>query len=371
LTAAKPAAAAGASTTTSAPAQQPPPTLQPGESPWIGFAVKKAPGKDTIFVKDVVEAGPADRAGILDGDEMVSFGGDRVTNMEEFRAAVRKHAIVGHTVEVKYMRDKDGVDNAVSGTAQIAVGTRKKEVVKDVPTISTVEDVKAVLRDQTKLDAFSAGAFAEADADMSGLVSPAEFTSAMRRWIPTALVSWMSEDNFTDLFDGADMDHSGFVSKNEFPTLVESLLGMIVAHFKSKEKEVTVPPLALGAITGGSSSSSSSSSDLSGPRPTLGVEIKMLDDGQGGKENMVVVHSVVPEGPADKAGIMVNDGLLSWDGVALDSKEKFREAIKKAEIDSWISLDILRNGEQMTIPLQVEGTTEMKSPPRIVELVAP
>lgn len=38
------------------------------------------------------------------------------------------------------------------------------------------------------------------------------------------------------------------------------------------------------------------------PGPQVGVEIKMLDDTQGNRDSVVVVHSVIPNGPAHKAG---------------------------------------------------------------------
>ena len=90
--------------------------------PRIGFAVKNVPNKSTLFVRDVVERGPADVAGLKDGDEIGSFNGT-------FKNVLNQCARPDALIPVEYMRDAGGVDNAISNTVNVRVGPRKSEVV--------------------------------------------------------------------------------------------------------------------------------------------------------------------------------------------------------------------------------------------------
>eukprot|EP01006_Ploeotia_vitrea_P020400 TRINITY_DN52674_c0_g1_i2.p1 TRINITY_DN52674_c0_g1~~TRINITY_DN52674_c0_g1_i2.p1 ORF type:complete len:408 (-),score=51.66 TRINITY_DN52674_c0_g1_i2:108-1301(-) len=103
-----------------------------------------------------------------------------------------------------------------------------------------------------------------------------------------------------------------------------------------------------------------------GARPTIGAEIKMLDDSFGNKDNVVVVHAVKSGGPAERADIQPNDILAKWNGVALDSKQKFIDSIANAQIDGQVYVTIVRNGTQIDKWLDIEGTTEAKHAPQKV-----
>lgn len=59
---------------------------------------------DGILVEDVVEDGPAEKAGIKAGDIVTKIDGDAIKSSEDFRAAVRKHQ-PGEKVKVVLLRD--------------------------------------------------------------------------------------------------------------------------------------------------------------------------------------------------------------------------------------------------------------------------
>lgn len=85
------------------------------------------------------------------------------------------------------------------------------------------------------------------------------------------------------------------------------------------------------------------------PKHTLGLEVR----GQGG--GVVVVHSVAPNGAAEKAGIEPEDVLETWDGVPLTSIELYGVRLKKAPIGTTITLGIRRAGNLLSLPLVVEA----------------
>eukprot|EP01012_Entosiphon_sulcatum_P039366 TRINITY_DN5179_c0_g1_i1.p1 TRINITY_DN5179_c0_g1~~TRINITY_DN5179_c0_g1_i1.p1 ORF type:complete len:1224 (+),score=149.74 TRINITY_DN5179_c0_g1_i1:61-3732(+) len=104
-----------------------------------------------------------------------------------------------------------------------------------------------------------------------------------------------------------------------------------------------------------------------GLRPTVGIEIKMLDDGFGGTDNVVVVHAVVPGGPAHKAGIEADDVVMSWNGQPLNSKAAFAAVVTGSAIGSTIILGISRKGKVLQMPLTIEGTAKSKTAARVVK----
>ena len=79
----------------------------------------------------------------------------------------------------------------------------------------------------------------------------------------------------------------------------------------------------------------------------------MLDDKDGNSDCVVVVHSVVPNTPAHKAGLKMDDIIESWAGEGLHSKADWTEKVKGARVGSTVPLTIVRNGTQMEIPVTI------------------
>ena len=94
-------------------------------APWIGFAVKKNPGKEGLFVKDVTENGPAEKAGLKKEDEIFSIDGRRVTDPISFKSMFATWK-VGNTIHLEVARDAFGVDNANRFTCTLIVGEKKR-----------------------------------------------------------------------------------------------------------------------------------------------------------------------------------------------------------------------------------------------------
>lgn len=93
--------------------------------PWIGFAVRKAPGKSNLLVQDVAEGGPADKAGLRSGDELTTIDGRRVTDTTSFKQMFKNFS-VGQTLAIEILRDDRGVDNAIQKTCHLVVGKKER-----------------------------------------------------------------------------------------------------------------------------------------------------------------------------------------------------------------------------------------------------
>ena len=57
-----------------------------------------------VAVLDVIEGGPADRAGLVPGDVIIEFGGEQLETAEDLLAALRQE-LPGNTVSLTVLRD--------------------------------------------------------------------------------------------------------------------------------------------------------------------------------------------------------------------------------------------------------------------------
>mmetsp|Transcript_18265 Transcript_18265/g.32491 ORF Transcript_18265/g.32491 Transcript_18265/m.32491 type:complete len:114 (+) Transcript_18265:1289-1630(+) len=83
----------------------------------------------------------------------------------------------------------------------------------------------------------------------------------------------------------------------------------------------------------------------------------MLDDGLGNRDCVVVVHSVVPNTPAHKAGLKMDDIIEYWDGTPLHSKADWINQVKNSTIGSTVYLSIVRDGSKMELALRIGAAT--------------
>ena len=89
-------------------------------------------------------------------------------------------------------------------------------------------------------------------------------------------------------------------------------------------------------------------------RPYIGVILDPVPDllsshlklaaGEG-----LVVGELVAGGPAEKAGLAVNDIITHVDGVPVGSPEQVRESVEKHEIGDVVKLDVIHDGEKSAV----------------------
>jgi hypothetical protein len=71
------------------------------------------PAKDGVLLEAVLEGSPAEKAGIRGGDVLLEFGGERITVLEEFEAALRRHKPQDR-VKVKVRRGEEILEMEVT-----------------------------------------------------------------------------------------------------------------------------------------------------------------------------------------------------------------------------------------------------------------
>ncbi len=95
------------------------PAAAEGEQPGLGLMPDYQATDDGVRVAGVREGGPADRAGVREGDLIIGLAGEPVAGVAEYAAILRELAI-GSTVPVKVRRGATEVD------LNVQVGTRSR-----------------------------------------------------------------------------------------------------------------------------------------------------------------------------------------------------------------------------------------------------
>ena len=77
---------------------------------------------------------------------------------------------------------------------------------------------------------------------------------------------------------------------------------------------------------------------------------------QRGKLNTEL--AVAPGSPADKAGIVENDIILSIDGVKIDAEQDFTSLIRYKKVGDTIALRVLSKGFEKTVMVRLESAPD-------------
>lgn len=79
-------------------------------------------------------------------------------------------------------------------------------------------------------------------------------------------------------------------------------------------------------------------------------------------ESGVLVTVVVPGGPADKAGLLVDDVILSFQGEALPGPDRLRWVASLAGVGKTVTLRVVRGGRTFDLQVKLEALPERAGP---------
>ncbi|CAN6201681.1 unnamed protein product [Urochloa humidicola] len=101
----------------------------------VGVFINREPTSGRLLVMDCIQGGPADRAGIHEGDELVEIDGKSVSGLDGEAAAQRLRGRVGTTVKVKLL---DGTDNDSGGRIRQKEVQLSREIINLSPLSTTI-----------------------------------------------------------------------------------------------------------------------------------------------------------------------------------------------------------------------------------------
>jgi serine protease Do len=79
------------------------------------------------------------------------------------------------------------------------------------------------------------------------------------------------------------------------------------------------------------------------------------------EESGVLVTVVVPGGPAEKAGLVVDDVILSFQGEALPSPDRLRWVASLAGVGKTVTLRVARGGRLFDLQVKLDALPERPS----------
>ncbi|KAF0904615.1 hypothetical protein E2562_035869 [Oryza meyeriana var. granulata] len=129
----------------------------------VGVFINREPSSGRLLVMDCIKGGPADRAGIHGGDELVEIDGKSVFGLDGEAAAQRLRGHVGTTVKVKVL---DGTESESNGRITQKEVQLSREVINLSPLSTTIishrsDDGRECKTGYVRLAAFSQTAAAE------------------------------------------------------------------------------------------------------------------------------------------------------------------------------------------------------------------
>jgi len=74
---------------------------------------------------------------------------------------------------------------------------------------------------------------------------------------------------------------------------------------------------------------------------------------QGGRERALLVTGVSPSSPAERAGLMVGDLLLEFDGQSTAAAEDLLDLLTSKKVGQEVGVRLLRGGVEKTVPITV------------------
>jgi C-terminal processing protease CtpA/Prc len=108
--------------------------------------------------------------------------------------------------------------------------------------------------------------------------------------------------------------------------------------------------------------------DIFTPQPMIGLRLQPIDDEMAKQLNLpqaagLLVADVLEGGPADKAGVRVDDVVMAFEGNAIGSPEQLRDAIRGKKKGDSVTLNILRQGQNQDIAVTVDVRSAAFSAP--------
>jgi hypothetical protein len=82
-----------------------------------------------------------------------------------------------------------------------------------------------------------------------------------------------------------------------------------------------------------------------------------------GKPNRIVVDHVIANSPADDAGLQQGDVVIRYDGERVFFAQEFKQATNRGVLGDLVLLDVMRNGEEVTLRLP-RGPLGIRMKPR-------
>lgn len=314
--------AAGTSTAPSAPANPP-----VSNRPMLGVSLEDT--DNGAVVRTVVAGSPAEKAGLKVGDVLTKIGDTEVKDAQSASAAVQTHKI-GDEISVEVTRDGKTVTVKATLAAAPAVSMN--------PMMPNGAGMGLAYDDSTKT--WTIGALPQ-DSDL--------YKAGLR------------EGDKITKFDGTAYDPAGLMA---YLAKANASDVTLTVTRDGKDQEIKVPVAALmtfgmGGFGMGFGDEPFFNMPFNAGGSRLGVQFVMLDPSVAKAHNVTetvgaLVTDVMPQSPAEKAGLKINDVVTAVNGDKVDGEHNLRDLLATHKPGDSIKLDVVRDGKTTQLDVTLD-----------------
>ena len=298
------------------------------DRPMLGVELETTGSK--AVVHSVVAGSPAEKAGLKAGDVLTKIGDTVVTDAQSASAAVQTHKI-GDTVAIEVTRD--GKPVTVNATLAAAPMTNANPMQNGNGMSITVDG-----NDKSWT--------------ITGLAEDSDLYKAGLR----------DGDKITK-FDGTAYDPVGLMA---YLAKVTATDVTVTVTRDGKDQEIKVPVTTLNGLGMGSFGMNFGNEpffnvpfDMMGGGSRLGVQFVMLDASVAKEHNVTetvgaLVTEVMPQSPAEKAGLKINDVVTAVNGDTVNAEHNLRDFLTAHAPGDSIKLDVMRDGKSTQIDVTLD-----------------
>lgn len=321
---------------TQSQAQAPFPQLNPSPVGRAYLGVTLNQTNTGIVIASVVNGSPAADAGLQAGDVLTAINGTAVQTSAAAAAMIRTMN-PGDTVTLSITRD------GASQDVQVTLGSRAPQA----GTLPPMMRGDVVMFDGQNWRVI-----------------------ALSQNSPLAGAGLQTGDVVT-AFNGESLDPTGL--SNLLNSQSTNANVTLTVERNGATQSIDVPANALSAFTmfGGEFGEGGESPFPFGFTPrgvTLGVQFTTLNATIAAQHNLSVtdgalITQVVPNSPADQAGLKVGDVIVSVDSNAVDAQHTLRDRVSAYQPGDQITLGVVRDGNNMTVDVTLDNGTGMGNMP--------
>ena len=307
----------------------------------------KMKDKYGILISKTIFEGPADLAGIIDGDVLMELGGDKIYTADQLTKMLSLYES-GQKVKLKYYRDKK------AKTINFTFGEKKKPKIKKTAYmgiyLANMNDKFKKKSDYDKNygiiitgvteDAPAEKAGIKADDILMGIDGDKVFTidqltKMLKVYEPeqklkTKIFRNQKEKDFT-LTLGAKTDYSAKIKADFNFDFLKKPDNVFVYQYKQENQK------------------------------WIGVLLNSIESSTkagDGYEVIIEIDKVINDTPAEKAGLKAGDIILRVDGKKIESSKLIGKLINKKDAGEKIEIEIERDGKKQKIMCEIAKRKE-------------
>lgn len=333
---------------------------------FLGIGPTEGDEEGVVVIGNIVEGSPAEKAGLQEGDVIVSIGKTKIDSLERLYSAIGRTG-AGTKVDVTILRD--GKEKKVEATlAERPAAEENPHDEEPAPDEAPVKPSDEGIRERLKkfMEKKGEGPKPESKAPdvakrVEELLGKAEIQKGLKAAIEQLKKMELTFDDFLKvnedgsvaLTDGGRKALGDRLSAlnpetmerriNQLKRFVEEFADAAPESIQERIKSFLKPREPVAA-----------------ERPLLGVRVGTITDEARAKFDLeegvgVSIEEVAASSPAEKAGLKAGDILTTIDGRSVKGELDLMKRLRGASAGQEVELKVLREGKEQSVKVKLGG----------------